>query len=240
MRPLPNLPRGYIGPNLKQALEIAIRDSLLSEEGMRLGYGEHNDVLRQTRRAENSYLFNALIQAAADTAEYTETDLEAFYKKYRNQYIQRVETEVWEILMSNPDSARALVKRIDGGLPFMLAAQTYTERDSVRDQNGYLGFVRSDSGPIGARASALPTGGLYGPILTEDGASIIRTGVRIPIYHPYEAIKTRVQQDANQAFYLELYQSLLPPEYHAEDVVVDAEVLSEAFGGDAGKYGHEF
>ena len=226
---LPNLPRGYLGPNLKQALEIAIRDSLLAHAGMEKGYHTAKDVVSKLHRAEDTYLFTAMMQQAADSARRAPTDLERYYMQNRSRYIKYVGTEVWEILMAHPDSALALVKAIDAGLDFKAMAREHTLRDSTRDEGGYLGFVRSDAGPIGARAATLLPGALYGPIHTEAGYSLIQTGIRVPHYYALEDVRDRVQQDYEQALYTSLYANMLPPSYTPEDVLMDVEALENAY-----------
>ena len=226
---LPNLPRGYLQPNLKQAVEIAIRDSLLADEGMQKGYHASKEVLSKKDRAEDSYIFTAMMQTAADSARRSTPQLETFYEKNRSRYLKHVETEVWEILLANPDSALSLVKAIDAGLDFKEMAQQHTLRDSVRDKEGYLGFVRSDSGPIGQRAATMLPGALYGPIQSEAGYSIIQTGLRVPHYYTFEEIQNQVRNDYDQTLYASLYEEMLPPSYSPQDVIIDAKAIQEAY-----------
>ena len=226
---LPNLPRGYLGPNLKQAIEIAIRDSLLAAESVRLGYHETHEVRGSVQRAETGYLFNRMMQLAVDSVQRAPADLEAFYEENKRLYIKHTETEVWEILLSHPDSANALAKRINEGLDFKEAARQYTQRDSVRERQGYLGFVRSDISPIGARAGTLLPGALFSPIETDAGYSIIQTGLRVPTYHDFETVRETVRQHYEQSLYTTAYARLLPKSYRPADVVLNTEALAAAF-----------
>ena len=226
---LPNLPRGFLRPNLKKAVEIAIRDSLLTDLGKEKQYHLSEEVIGKINRAEDTYLFSALMQMTMKNEDTGMDDLRRFYEENKKRYIQYTETEVWEILMADPDSALALTKAIHAGLNFKQAAQQNTLRDSVRAQDGYLGFIRSDDGPIGERADRLLPGGLYGPIQSENGYSIIQTGIKVPVYYPFEDVLTNVQQDYTQALFTSAYQKLLPASYNPAEVTIDTALLATAF-----------
>lgn len=226
---LPNLPRGYLGPNLKQAIEIAIRDSLLADEGISKQYHTLPAVVNKLKRAETAYVFNAMMQEALDTLRNTPRDLEQFYTSNRNRYLKHIETEVWEILVSSPDSARAIAKRIEAGLDFFAAARQYTLRDSVRDKNGYLGFIKSNENAIGKKASTLLPGALFAPVKTKDGFSVIRPGIRVPVYLPFAEVREDVARDVEQSLYTTAYLNLLPAGYNPNDVTYNTTLLSRAF-----------
>ena len=226
---LPNLPRGYLGPNLKQAVEIAIRDSLLTDMGKEKNYHFSDDVLSKAKRAEDTYIFTAMMQMATDSVRNTSSDLQAFYEQNQRYYIKHTETEVWEILLANPDSALALTKAIHARLDFKQMARENTLRDSVRASDGYLGFVKSTAGPVGERAATLLPGALYGPIENEDGYSVIQTGIKVPVYYSLEEILPRVRQDYEQALFANAYQMLLPGDYNPKEVIVETGLLQNAF-----------
>ena len=170
-----------------------------------------------------------MMQMKLDTLRSKQQDLEAFYMQNRSRYLKHIETEVWEVLVNSPDSARALALRIDAGLDFFEAARQYTLRDSVREKNGYLGFIRSDENAIGEKASTLLPGALFAPVKTEDGYSIIRPGVRVPIYSTFAEVKDQVARDYEQALYTNAYLELLPAGYNPNEVTYNTTLLSRAF-----------
>ena len=229
---LPDIPASYLGPNLKQALEIAIRDSIMTGRALAQGYGDDPVVATRTARARTSYLFNAIAEAAAMAAETDPVDPRAFYAQQRTRYVDHVKTEVWEILVASPDTARALARQVAEGASVEALARQHTLRDSVRARGGYLGFVRSDAGPIGARAGQLKApAGLFAPVETAAGYSVIVTGEREVVYAPFEQVRARVEQDAQHYANMLIYSTLLPDDYDPADVQLDTALLASAIGG---------
>ena len=226
---LPDVPPNAFGPNLKKAIEIAIRDSIMTSLAREKEYDNVQKVVDQSERAQKTALFAAAMQSARDTAPQIETDLEDFYSRHKMRYVAYSQTEVWEILLSHPDSARALARLIHEGLDFEEAARTYTLRDSVRATGGYLGFIPSNQQGMGEQAARLDPGSLYGPISTEDGYSVIRTGIRVFEYLPFDTVKDQVANDAEQMRMIEIYRNLLPESYTPEEIVYHDSLLAQAF-----------
>lgn len=226
---LPDVPPNAFSPNLKKAVEVAIRDSIMTAVAIENGYDKVQRVQDQSARAQKTALFAAAMQSAQEESADLETDLEAFYSRNQMRYVDYAQTEVWEILMNHPDSARAVARAIHEGLAFEEAARRFTRRDSVRDEGGYLGFVRSDYGEIGARAAQLEPGALYGPVSTASGFSIIRTGIRVFEYLSLDEVRDQVAQDAEQMHMIELYRSLLPEGYNPADIIYNDSLLAQAF-----------
>ncbi len=65
---LPELPRHLLRPNLKKALEIAIRDKILTQEALKLGLDRDAVVIEKTQHSRTTYAYYAIMAAAMDSA----------------------------------------------------------------------------------------------------------------------------------------------------------------------------
>lgn len=66
---LPELPRALLRPNLKKALEVAIRDKLLTEKALAEGFGHDPAVKEKARRTEVQYVYYATLAARRSTVD---------------------------------------------------------------------------------------------------------------------------------------------------------------------------
>lgn len=226
---LPMLPRGYLMPDLKNAVELAVRDQIVTEAARDAGMADDPVVREKARRAEITHLYTATLQRAADTLTVTEADLRAFYDIHRDRYRDHVVTEVSEILVADRDTALALARRLRTGADFGALARRYTLRDSVRARGGRLGTLRSTDGPLGERAATLAPGELFAPVATEGGYSVLRVEARRVVYQPFEAVREQVVQAVRQQRVERLHRRLLPPDYAPEDIRYYPEQLARAF-----------
>lgn len=85
---LPNIPIHQLGPNLRFALETAIRDSIFSARAVENGFADHHDVIKETRIARTEAQYDALLSRVADTLQF-EPITSKYYEKWKNRFIQR-------------------------------------------------------------------------------------------------------------------------------------------------------
>ncbi len=215
---VPDLPRHLLRPNLKKAVEVAVRDKIVTEEAHRLNYDEDPVVQEKLRRASIGYAYYAAlaVRGSADAAKITP---EGFYKKHRRRYVDFTETEVFEILVAGREEALRLAKQIHEGMSFSEAAKRFSQRDSTKNRGGILGWVRSDDGKIGERAAKLDSGQIYAPIETATGFSIIKTGARRIVYKDFESAQKQVIIDMEREKISTLHQALLPDNYDPQQII---------------------
>jgi len=85
---LPNVPLYQFGPNMRTALETAIRDSIFSARAIEAGYRDHQDVIKHTRVARTEAQYDALLSRVADTLS-LEPIVPKWYENWKQNYIRQ-------------------------------------------------------------------------------------------------------------------------------------------------------
>ena len=221
-----DLPRYVWHPNLKKAVEIAIRDKILTQQAIAKGFAEDPVVLEKLHRDKISTLYY-LELSRVDSLENHTVDLKHYYKQNKNKYIDYIETEIEEILVDNEKTAIELAKRIHDGADFRELAASFSLREETRMNGGYLGFVSNDT-EIGKKAATLAMGAIFAPVKTTEGFSVIRIGEKRVHFLEYDSILTQLAHDAQYQYYDMLKENLIPDYFDRTNIVFFKENLSKA------------
>lgn len=224
---LPELPRHLLQPNLKKALEVALRDKILTTTAQAGGFAHDPVVAEKTRRAELQYTYYATL-AAQDSVAEAAAALREFYAKHGARYGERVESEVFEILVAQRDSALAIAKAIQAGSDFGEMARRHSRRAATRERGGFLGVISDQENAFGQQAARLQPGDLYAPLATAEGYSVIRVGRQSRRAPKWEEIEARVREDWQRSAWQSRQQSLLPADYRPEAIKFYEENLTQA------------
>ena len=98
---LPDLPVETLTPNLRAALEIAIRDSVLAARADQAGMGERGEVRLAERVARTTALYYATLRAAADTSSLENPTPERMHQRLLPQTFQRSDVLINREALSN-------------------------------------------------------------------------------------------------------------------------------------------
>jgi len=226
---LPDLPRNVIRPNLKKAIEIAIRDKILSRIALEAGLEKDPVVAEKIHRQLTTYLYYKTLQQESSQIQFSADDLKKYYAANRNKYIKKIETEIFEILVAQPDSARALAKRLQAGEEFNKLVSRYSLRKGSRTNGGYLGFIPREQEPFGRIAATLKEGDIYAPVKTSLGYSIIRTGKKRLEYSSFSDVQSDILKDIQKARLELILRNLLPPNYQPQNIIFYPEILKKVF-----------
>ncbi len=224
---LPELPRHLLQPNLKKALEVALRDKILTATAQAGGFANDPVVAEKTRRAKLQYTCYATL-AAQDSVADAAAVLQEYYAQHRARYGERVESEVYEILVAQRDSALAIARAIQAGSDFADMARRHSRRAATRERGGYLGMISDQESALGQQAARLRPGDLYAPVETAEGYSVIRVGRQNRRAPKWEEIEARVREDWQRSAWQRRQQSLLPADYRAEEIKFHDEHLTQA------------
>lgn len=224
---LPELPRHLLQPNLKKALEVALRDKILTTIAQAGGFAHDPVVVEKTRRAELQYTYYATL-AAQDSVAEAAAALREFYAKHSARYGERVESEVYEILVAQRDSALAIAKAIQAGSDFGVMARRHSQRAATRERGGFLGVISDQESALGQQAARLHPGDLFAPVETAEGYSVIRIGRQNRRLPKWEEIAARVREDWQRAAWQSRQQRLLPADYRPEAIKFYEEHLTQA------------
>jgi len=224
---VPSLPRDLLRPNLKKAVEVAVRDKIVVQEALKKGLDSDPVVQEKINRLKTKYTYYAAL-AKADSTARRKVNLKEFYEEYKHRYIDRIESEIEAILVKDRELALKVARQLSEGADFSRLYKTYSTTSSSSNGRGYLGFVSSKNNPIGRKAADLHKGAVYAPIKTNDGFYVIRVGGQKKYYLQFDDVKNKVASDAQKEYYNILHRNLLPKDYIPTDIIYYPENLNKA------------
>ena len=219
---IPDLPRNLLGPNLRWAIEGAIRNKIITETALDNGLASDPVVKEKYRRAKISYKYYAAVYAA-DSVLGRKVDLKKYYEKYKNNYVDFVESEIEQVVVKDRTQAVEIAKKIYNGDSF----DKYENKNDKSVKSRLL--VSSVDNPLGKKAADLSEGDIYAPIKTDLGYHIIRVLSQKKSYLKYEDIKNTLANQAQANYYELLHDGLLTSEYDARQIAYNDDVISSAF-----------
>jgi len=222
---LPDLPRDLLRPNLRWAIEVAIRDKIVTEAAIENGFTNDPVVQEKFSRAELSYKYYAAM-AAVDSILAHKVNLKSYYENHKEEYVDFIESEIEQIIVNDRSLAIEIAKKIYNGEKFETFERKYN-KDSITIE--YPTVVSSINHPVGKKAAELSEGDIFAPIKTVKGYHVIRVGKKKKHYLPYEKIKTRLAKAAQTNYYKELHTELLPTYYNEDEIEYYGANLSIAF-----------
>jgi peptidyl-prolyl cis-trans isomerase C len=166
----PDTVRAKLNSRVKRFIE----HELLSVEGYERNLHQISDVKLHTDIWRNNYLAKLFEKELIDTISITEVEAREKFKLETN-YSEPMQVNIFEILTDSLEVIEIVFKEIENGKRFQDLAREYTIRNETKDNNGEFGyFPISEYGEIGRIASELEIGEVYGPIILEEGYSIIK------------------------------------------------------------------
>lgn len=118
----------------------------------------------EMKRTRQQILERAMLQRITDDMvrkriNLTEESYRAYFESHRQNYVNPARAKVQEIFVSDRKHAEQLLRRIRAGEDFSRLARQYTERTSVRNQNGVLGYISARQyGNVGKTALEMAVG----------------------------------------------------------------------------------
>ncbi len=202
-----------------------------------------NEDEARTYYHDNQEAFRTEDQVIVDYLELTLDDLKhevsidepmvrGRYEEEAEYLTSLVRTRVEHILFSR-DEAEAQQRiaevraKLAEGVSFSDLAREYSDDQGSAEQGGDLGFVDLTAFPeaFSNAASALETGEVSAPVLTDSGLHLVRVAERdSPVVPDFEQVRERIESELRQ----ELAAELLPEKLdQLRELVYNAESLSE-------------
>jgi len=219
---IPDLPHDLLRPNLRWAIELAVRDKIITEEAIESGFSSDPVVQEKYNRAELSYKYYAAM-IAADSIQQHKVNLKSYYESYKEEYVDFIESEIEHIVVADRSTAIKIAREIYNGETFESLGKKYNK--SVKSPM----VVLSNDGPLGKKAAELSVGDIFAPVKTGSGYHVIRVSNQKKHYLPYEKVKTTLAKAAQTNYYKELHRGLLPSGYDKHEIEYDDVNLSIAF-----------
>jgi parvulin-like peptidyl-prolyl isomerase len=154
---------------------LAIENELLAEEGIRKGYNLLPEVLDDTRIWTENYLFQALRGKFLDSVSVSDEEALNYYKKIYSEEKYPVLVNIIEVLNDTADVIEDVMREIKKGKDIRTLALHHSKRETIRKNKGETGLVPVYTlGEIGAVASGMEIGQIFGPVKLDEGFSIFK------------------------------------------------------------------
>lgn len=209
---LPDIPYAWVRSNPLEALQIAIRDSILADLAWKTVKPDTaRSVKRAIRAAESAALFYAGLQAAADTLT-LEHRTGVWYERFKeshfvNERISTVETAVFRDSLSAMTSLRTYIDT--QAWPPTTTLRTETIRQSA-----------SPDHPANRLRMSAPTR-LTGPYKTRQGWVVYRLTDQRAEVRTYDDVRPELLALMNERRLQIAQEALLPADYRRDDVILD-------------------
>lgn len=188
------------------------------------------------QRARQQLLERAMLQRITDEMvrkrmSLTEVAYRAYFDSHQDNYKNPARAKVQEIFVSDRKQAEQLLRRIRAGESFSRLARQYTERTTVRNQDGVLGYISARQyGNVGQTALQMSVGQVSDIIPMGSKFSIIRVLDREEESpKSYEEAKYDVQRDLRRQEEERLKNEWLEGLRKSFRVTVYDEALRKAF-----------
>lgn len=204
----------------EEVLQMLINEKVFAAEAESLGISEEDiedeiSYLMETMGLENEQEFYEVMEMQGVRSEtelresilqhlvmqeITGSDGEIDEEAIMEEYESGEEVNARHILVSDEESALALLERLEDGEDFGALAAEYSQDPGSREENGELGFFRRGTmtPPFEAAAFTLEEGELSDPVESQFGYHIIEVLERTPFEDPYEEVSEQLYSSMNE------------------------------------------
>jgi parvulin-like peptidyl-prolyl isomerase len=161
--------------------------------------GVTNEQVREDVRA--SVVQNKIYDAVTKDVTVTDKDIDEFYKKNKQNYVQPASRDVRHILVKKKALADSLYEQVSGGANFAALAKKHSEDPSSKKQGGKLPISKGRQVPEFDKAAfALDVGEISRPVKTTYGWHIIvaLTKIKAEKTTPLSEVRPAIRQQLVQ------------------------------------------
>ena len=180
---LPEIPVELWTPDLRQAVEVAVRDSILTARAAAAGAADAPDVRREADAARRTALYYAALRAVGDTLD-VERHTERFYALWRDRLVRERTTTYLATPFASEAAARTALARAQGGAGWQtVVAEAGAEAETRTDT-----APPGEPGPFGVHRAPLTAGGrraLTGPFPQGGRFWVVEAVRRADAYVPF-------------------------------------------------------
>ena len=219
---MPDIAVEFWTPDLRRAVEVAVRDSVLTARARAAGFGEAPEVQREAETARRTALYYAGLRAAADTLR-VEAHVGRFYRFWQDAFVQARTTTFSVFAFATEAAAQAaLASATAGGRPAALAAAPESRTDTA---------APGTPGPFGVHTLPLSVAGrraLVGPF-PEAGRFVVveatrRTDAPVPFADARADVLAMMEAEPRAV----VHRLLLDAGFRASAVAFDDAALAAA------------
>ena len=175
-----------------------IRNELLSQEAIRLGFDKQPDFAVREEMRRKELLANLLINEQARKSPVTEEMVKAEYDKFKAQVQGQKEYSVRHVLVKTEAEAKDVIARLAKGSDFAKLAKQVSRDMMSKDRGGQLDWLPKGAikPPLGDALAKLQKGQFTTvPLKTDQGWHVLKLeDVRDMQVPPYDKAKQQLRQ----------------------------------------------
>lgn len=171
----------------KQQLVGELTNSLfprlvMAQDARRKGVDQQEDFKQWRRHEEQDLMISRLRALTIEKVEVSQADLEAYYQAHKQTYHSPAAAQLLEVLVEDPDQARAIAAQVAGGADLAALARAKSIRKGIK---GDTLVVYGLQGPIYGEGwlkavMKVPLGTVQGPLKCKGGYSVFKVLDRQP------------------------------------------------------------
>ncbi len=186
---------------LKQEIENKATNDIIKIITYRENYDQDPDVQEVVEQVKEQQLLSILNKKVAEIkTDFSNDELESYYREHLDQFTREAEIEIWEIFIKDRNTAIKVAELAQSGQDFEQLENRYNEDKTTKKNKGYLGFRSiKRRGAVSQKAFEVGSNQITGPIKYRNGWAVIKTGELKPEgIKPFEAVKNLVTQRLRQ------------------------------------------
>lgn len=222
---LPDLPLEMLRPNLRGALEMAIRDSVLAARAEQSGLAATLEVQLAEKMATNTALYFATLRAVADTVDVVRLSNQWYERWKDTRYVSSISSDFRYYVFADSSIAWDVIRSYQQSSDWNTALGQYADAWTMKEGS------RTDPSRSGLPEHTLPLESergsrmLSGPWPRDNKWALIEATTRTYAIKPYEEVESDVRQTMIERLPEIVHQSLLPKHFRRENVTVDEKLL---------------
>lgn len=155
---------------------------VMAQDARQKGMDRREEFQRWRQREIENLMISRLRALALEKVDLTQRDLEAFYEAHKQTFRTPAEARVQEILVEDPDQARAIVEQLGRGADMAALARARSIRKNAED--GILTVYGLQAAIYGEEwmkaVMNVPLGQVQGPLKAKGGYSVFKVLDRQP------------------------------------------------------------
>ena len=160
---------------LNNCIRVVVQGELLGREALKQNLHFARNVRHDLEMWRSHRVARQLLWRIVDTVGVNDEELMAYLARQGEAFTARFEVDIQEVLSEKVDLAAALYDSLQKGSSFFEIARRYSTRKEWAANGGRSGFFPISQYPrLGFTAMVTDTGKIVGPIVLEDGLSILR------------------------------------------------------------------
>jgi parvulin-like peptidyl-prolyl isomerase len=182
---------------LKPELENIVIYDIVAKITERENYDQNPEIQKALKQTTEQQMLSLLDKKVVeDLPEIIEDSVRAYYEDNRDQYKREAQIEIWEIYVTDENTAKKVARLANAGQDFEGLAEKYNEDRGTKKKKGYLGYrAKRRRGAVSQKAFEIGPEKIAGPIKYRKGWAILKTGgIKPEGIKEFDEVKNQARQ----------------------------------------------